>query len=45
MNLEKIVDLLTQEMIAFNQNDPQRIHPFDKGASLCTDDWPYGTAG
>lgn len=26
MNLEKIVDLLTQEMIAFNQNDPQRIH-------------------
>lgn len=26
MNLEKIIDLLTQEMIAFNQNDPQRIH-------------------
>ena len=26
MNQEKIIDVLTQEMIRFNQNDPQRIH-------------------
>ena len=26
MNQEKLIDILTQEMIRFNQNDPKRIH-------------------
>ena len=40
-----IIDMLMRKMIHFNQNDPQRIHHFDKSSQFCTDDWSYGTVG